>query len=220
MSIEQLCIYPILESLSTPISESDLLMIHAKTITGLDKKSWSFSRGAKTERFFLFSENKAIRTFFEYEMTPDNRSIKKITKKEIEWLNTKQVAIYKKDVTPAYNKKDLALINRQARQGRIDYLESSAETLRETAEALPEPYKSQYLLVANGIDMIFDAYSIDINEYISRGSIGFEEAVLNETNTDIISIFNIVVRPPDALYPKGLTVKQSIIHQLTGEIIE
>ncbi len=64
--------------------------------------------------------------------------------------------------------------------------------------------------------MLFAHYEVQVQHYIDRGTSEFENAVLNETDPTILSILAITAREPDTDFPNGLTVKQSIVYQLTG----
>ena len=72
-------------------------------------------------------------------------------------------------------------------------------------------------MASQSIDTILDHYEVEINHYISRGTLEFENAVRNETDPTILSVLDLVVRPPDEVFSAGLTIKQTILHQLTGE---
>ena len=127
-----------------------------------------------------------------------------------------------------------------------EQLRDGADQLEALAATVPEPAKTQYLtlagqyrFVADSIDFIFSIYDSEITHYIARGTVDFENAVKDDnlfsmTQNEILAepvedqpalqikyqikqIFGIPVRQPDTLFPFGLTVYQSIIHQLTGE---
>ena len=203
--------------LQNEYGKSELALIPIRNLD-LVKTPWNFSRGAKTYREYLDNDdNVIIRVDYNYTMSADNRSIMSYTE-VINWLDTQGTSFMSKSVTELLNIKNLKKLNRDIRQGRIDYLESGAEDLRNLANTLPEPYKAQYTQVADSIDYIFDFYEADINHYIQRGIMDFENAVNNENDPTMLSILSIPVRQPDAYFPNGLTVIESINHQLTGII--
>ncbi len=182
---------------------------------GLNQESWGFERGARTERLYKDGSNTAIRDYYTYTMTNDDRAVTGLDR-HIEFFDNSGAIIHTIDISKPQNVKSIRSLNREIRQGRLDYLESHAENLRDLAATLPEPAKSQYILVADSIDLMFAHYKVEVEEYISRGTMSFENAVNNETDATILNILAIAARAPDADFPNGLTVKQSIIYQLTG----
>lgn len=131
-------------------------------------------------------------------------------------LDVNGVKILEKDVTPELNIKNLRELNRDIRQGRVDYLIGAAEQLSSLASTVPEPYATDFIRASHSINVILSVYKQSIQDYIDTGSIGFESVIKNETNPIMLEILNLNVRPPDEVFPQGLTIKQSIIHQLTG----
>jgi len=217
--------------------ESELKTIPIKNLAvaeGLDRRPWVFTRGAKVSREYLNAEGEPeIRVVYDYEWIADedgkHRRINGYNQR-VDFLDSKGSVFQSNEVPNSLNVKNIKEINRAIRQGRMDYLESGAEQLREGAaqlKALAEntdgEAKVQYLtlagqydFIANSIDLLFNHYRTQVTDYISRGTMDFETDVNNETDAAIIQILNLPARQPDDLFPKGLTVKQSIMFQLTG----
>ena len=196
--------------------ESELKRIPVKNL-GLKRKPWTFSRGRKLSRE-IWDENddKKIEVVMDYVFSDGNRISTPISR-TINW--------YKMDGTIGctitdpleYSIKDLESIHREIRQGRIDYMTSAAKALADLSATMQEPYKTSFLQASQSVDAILDHYEVQINHYIQRNTMEFEDAVRNETDIAILDMLNLMVRPPDAEFSAGLTAKQTILHQLTGE---
>lgn len=198
-------------------SEEELLTIDIQFL-GLEQHPWDYKRGAKTDRLYYCSdENVLVKHSYSYTTTNGNRDIQDVHVK-IEWFNELGEIKLTKEYDKLLNNKRRKELNREIRQGRIDHMESEAEILREYAQTLPEPYKTQYTTVADNIDFIFETYSTQIDSYIKRGTLDFETAVLVETDSTMVAILNLEALPPETDFPNGMTVKESIIYQLTGVI--
>lgn len=198
-------------------SESELLLTDIQFL-GLNQGAWEFNRGARTTRDYTDdSDNLLVRDSFSYTLTNSDRDVATLTR-QIEWFNSSGTAEITKDTTPTISQKQLKAVNREIRQGRLDYLESAAENLRTIAETLSDPLKSQYISIADSIDALFVHYGSEVTHYIQRGTLEFENAVNGETDATILAVLALPSRPADAEFPVGLTVKQSILYQLTGVI--
>lgn len=184
-------------------------------LIGLTPSVWEFSRGARKSRSYHYNGVLAVRDNYSYNLVDEGRSVDSYTR-HIEWFNTDGTVGASKDVTPPLNKKNVKELNRALRQGRMDYLESSAEELRDVADMVPEPYKGQYNMIADSIDVLFSHYSVAVSDYISRGTSTFETLVMGETATQILQILAVPSSPPSPSFPLGLTVKTSILYQLRG----
>jgi len=183
---------------------------------GLTKKAWAFSRGARTERIYQYeNQTTAIKDSYTYTLDSNNREITAILRK-IEWFDDQGVLQLEKDISPDPNVKALKSLNREVRQGRIDYLEAAAEQLGAAAPYVPEPYATDFEEASNSIEILFKHYSTEIDNYIKRGSLEFEAAILAETNPILVKILSLESYIPDADFPTGLTIKQAIVYQLTG----
>ncbi len=196
--------------------EDELLLIPAKNL-GLKRKAWTFTRGMLLKREFL-DENDELRISAEitYTLEDGNRTAYPHSR-TLKWYRTDGTVGLEKTDYFEYSTKDLKYEKRKVRQGRIDYMEGAAEDLENLSESMPEPYKTSFLVASQSIDTILDHYEVEINHYISRGTLEFENAVRNETDPTILSVLDLVVRPPDEVFSAGLTIKQTILHQLTGE---
>lgn len=197
-----------------PIKSTDF------TLLDLLPEPWVYSRGARKVREYKGkNEEIIIRDAYEYDYIDEGRIVNGFNR-TIFWLTAEGEVGQTKDTSGIINKKRLKQLNRDLRQGRIDYLEASAEELRDVAGFVPEPYKTQYNTVADSIDLLFSHYSVQVTDYISRGTRTFETMVLNETNPQILAIHAIPTSPPSPAFPNGLTVRSSILYQIRGWIDE
>lgn len=197
-------------------TEEELRLVNVDFLE-LNKKPWEFSRGAKTQRRYEYPNGKlAVRVYYEYGNNPDSRSIGQPTR-AIEFYDSTETIRLTYDITKELNIKQLGNLNREIRQGRMDYMETAGVQLAELAPFVPEPYKTDFVEASHCVEVINKYYYTQIDSYIKHGDLSFEQAIINETNVKILQILNLGVRPPDALFPQGLTIKQTILHQLTGE---
>lgn len=220
--------------------EEDKILQMDIALVGLHVDPWNFTRGYKTTREYKIGDtNGPVACYVEYTyvFVDGERSIKDINR-YVHWLDKKgDIALTKKIHSPV-DRKTIKSINRDIRQGRLDYLEAGAELLNHEAnnyaqmviglESLENPDTAQiaylnsvisaYRDISSSIEDIFSHYDSQIAAYISRGSSDFEEAVLNETNQDILEKLQKTVRLPDELFPIGLNAGQSIIYQLNGTV--
>lgn len=198
-------------------SESELLVTDIQFL-GLKKKAWEFSRGARTFRDYLYPDDTvAVKDSYEYVMSSDNREIVQIIRR-IQWFDSEGNMKLEKDISPELNIKNLKEINREIRQGRIDYLEAAGYQLAELAPLMPEPYATSFVKASNAVPVIMKFYDKEVAEYIQSGTLNFEKLLLEESNPIIVDLLETLVRPPDALFPTGLNMKQSAIHQLKGAL--
>jgi hypothetical protein len=193
------------------------LLITDIQFLGLQQQAWEFSRGMRLYRNYLYPNTGVVgaKDSYIYTISEDLRSITQLTRK-IEWFDASGTKIIEKDVTPQLNIKNLRELNRGIRQGRVDYLIGAAEQLAVLASSLPEPFATDFVRASYSIDVIMSIYKQQIYDYVETGSIGFESVIKNEGNPIMQEILALNVRPPDAQFPQGLTIKSSIIHQLTG----
>lgn len=196
--------------------EDELLIINVKHL-GLKIRPWEFSRGRKLIRNYE-DENDELRASEEYEyLFSDEDRITTPIKKVIKWYKIDGTVGLEKEVELEYSIKDLQTIHRSIRQGRIDYMEGAGRELATLALTMPEPFATSFTEASNAVSEILYFYDNEISKYIKWGTLDFENAVRNETDETMLSYFNLVVRPPDDLFPSGLNIKQTILHQLTGE---
>lgn len=198
-------------------AEDELLVILLKTL-GLNKQPWTFTRGMKIrEEFWDDADVLRAAVDMTYEQSDGNRNA--IPKElNISWYkNDGNVGLTKK-VKLEYSQKDQNAEKRKVRQGRIDYMVTAAQDLADLATEMSEPYKTQFIQASQSIELILDHYDVEIKHYTDRvNSKKFEDAVRTESDPAILTILNLVVRPPDQEFSAGLTIKQTILHQLTGE---
>jgi len=198
-------------------SEQELLVTNVQFL-GLVQGAWDFSRGARTERLYTCPtrpEFVHVRDFYEYTMEDGGRSIASYSRK-LQWFKEDETVGLEKDITPVLNIKNKKQLNRDIRQGRIDYMVAAAEELSALAAFVPEPYATDFARATDSVDLILKQYESEIVHYIDNGTREFEDAINNESNPVLLEVLDLGVRPPDALFPSGLTMKQSILHQLTG----
>lgn len=186
---------------------------------GLNQQPWDFIRGARTDRKYLYPNGDvAVKDSFTYTFDSGNRNVTTINR-SVAWYDASGSQILTKNLPSNISDKKLKAVNREIRQGRLDYLESAGENLRDLAATVPDPYRSAYTTIADNIDALFIHYDSQVRHYIARdASMEFENAVNNETDAATLATLALASRPPDATFPNGLTVKQSILYQLTGVI--
>lgn len=197
-------------------SEDELLLIPVKNL-GLRRDPWTFSRGVRIDRKF-FDENDNLTVCIEVAYTYENNNREAYpSSRTIKWFRPDGSLGLEKTDNLVYSVKDLKHEKRKVRQGRIDYMVAAGEQLQDIADTVPEPYKTSYTQASQSVDAILTHYETEINHYISKGDMEFEDAVRNETDPTILAMLDLGVRPPDAQFSHGLTIKQTILHQLTGE---
>lgn len=207
-----------MNDLLSEFSPQELMTVNIQFL-GLKQQAWEFSRGARLYRNYCYADDSiAVKDSYTYSMINGDRDIDSYTR-TLEWFNPDGSLIKNKDITPVLNIKNKKFLNREIRQGRIDYLVAAAEQLAPLAAFVPEPYATDFLKATDSINLILDQYEKEIVHYVDNNSREFEEIVLAESNPILVDILGLNVRPPDALFPSGLTIKQSIIHQLTGVVI-
>ena len=205
-------------------SEDELLKTNTNFITlggvRLNKKDWIKDRGFRTKQPYLYKPTgeEKIREVYQYVFKNEKREIDTYTRK-LYWSDN-GVDILEWDTTPDLTQLHIAEINKSARIAQVDYLEISANNLRTTAETLPEPFKSQYIQVAQSLDFLLTHYESVTRKYKERNlhTLDFENAVIFESDPQILAIHQIPVRQPDAYFPNGLNVKQAIMYQIKGLI--
>lgn len=198
-------------------SKSELLITDIQFLD-LKKQAWEFSRGARTQRIYLYDNDAvAVKDYYTYTYDANNRSVTGL-QRHIEWYDGSQVLKVQKTINQEINTKDLNALNREIRQGRIDYLEAAASSLAQYADLVPEPYKTDFKEAGDSVDILFSYYSQEIDQYIKRNSTVFEDKVQTETNPIIVKILSLNSYIPDQTFPNGLTIKQAIMYQLNGTV--
>ena len=201
-------------------SKDELLRTNIQFL-GLVQHAWEFSRGARTQRIYTCADaNNAmcVRDFYDYVMVNGDRDIESYTRK-LQWFDSNGEVQLERDITPVLNIKNKKKLNRDIRQGRLDYMIAAAEELVEAAPLVPEPYATDFAKAKYSIDLIINQYETEITHYINTGTREWEEIIKNESNPIMLEVLSLKVRIPDELFPQGLTIKQTILHQLTGEYI-
>ena len=197
-------------------SEEELLLIPVKNL-GLKRNPWSFTRGMKLRREF-FTEDNELRAAIEMEhVLSEGDRVSTPSKIKFYWYKIDGSIGLTKEVDLEYSVRDLENEHRKIRFARIDYMVGAAKELLLLSGTVEEPYKTQFIEASNSIDTILAHYEYEINSYEKKGSMDFENAVRNEADSSILSILSLIVRPPDDEFIQGLTIKQTILHQLTGE---
>ena len=205
------------ENLFDNYSIQELLIIDIQFL-GLKKKAWEFSRGARTMRTYLYDDDTVgITDSYDYIMSEDNREILEVIR-VVRWFDSEGNEKLSKDISPEYNIKGLQSLNREIRQGRIDYLESAGVQLSELAPFVPSPYAESFVKASNAVPVITKYYQNEIDKYVAHGTLDFERLLLEESNPIIVDLLATLVRPPDEVFPSGLDMKQSITHQLKGSL--
>lgn len=200
------------------ISELKARVIKTFVAEGVTREPWGFKRGAKTERLYKSDGQNIIRVFYTSLYSNGYRDVASLNE-FIEYFDSEGNIFLTIPLNKQYSIKGLAAINREIRQGRVDYLTEAGKQLSYLAPLMPEPWKTQFPLAAAAVPAIMLKYHDEIQDYISvPGSMSFENAVNNETDETTLTEFTYLTRPPDAEFPTGLNVKQSILHQLTGEV--
>ena len=183
---------------------------------GLKPQVWGFSRGSKTIRDYLYeNDNIAGKIRYDYTYKDGLREIATV-KRHIDLYDSEGNIFFTQDITKPMNITQLKRLNYEIREGRMNYLREAAKDLPQFSPFVPEPYKTDFLKGPDAVEMLSNYYRAEMDEYEKSGSKDFENKVLNESNEFMLNVLNLNVRPPDNLFPTGLTIKQSILHQLTG----
>lgn len=138
------------------------------------------------------------------------------------------------------NTKNIKEVNRAIRFGRIDYMNAAGEQLAAHGNTLPSPVDQvtvDYLISVGAIhpsyntptlyethrqnliglesdmDAIFEYYSQQIYDYKDRGTEDFYNAVINESDQNIIDILQKDM-PPDSVFTNGFKIIDAIKYQL------
>lgn len=184
----------------------------------LERQKWNFSRGAKTTREYLCENgSKAIEISYAYTYSNDLRDIESVTR-HIEMFDSSGNMFFDRDITKPLNVTQIGDLNEEIRRGRVHYLREAAKDLPSFSPFVPEPYKTDFLRGPSAVELLNRYYRDEMSSYMDSNTLDFENAILSESNTLMLEALNLNVRPPDVLFPTGLTIKQSIIHQLTGVV--
>lgn len=176
----------------------DELLITNITFLGFNQKAWGYSRGARTERRYECTEpphDLKIRDYYDYTYDEGNRSITAV-QRHIAWYNLTGGVELTKEITKEFTVKGLAELNQEIRNGRILDLFSNAAALP-GGQAI--------------VDALYLWYEHEILEYVDRGTIAFETALIDETDSAKTAVLNTAI--PEF---QGATVEQLLAFQLVG----
>jgi len=183
----------------------------------LNRQIFNFSRGAKTTRDYLYSNDSlAIQIRYDYTYKNSGRDIASVLR-HVDFYDNEGNIFLTKDITKPMNITQLGDLNGDVRKGRIHYMKETAKGLPSFSPHVPEPWKSDFLKAPDAMEVLTNYYRYEIKDYIEDNSQAFEERIMSETNSFMLGVLNLNVRPPDGLFQNGLTIKQTICHQLTGE---
>ena len=186
-------------------------------LLGLTSTPFNFSRGAKTTRDYNYPNGEVgARVTYSYTYVDEGRSISQ-PERMLEYFNANGEVMLTLNITKELNPKQLRSLNREIRQGRWDYLDDAAEKLEGLAPFVPEPYSTDFVRTTHAIPILHKYYEREINEYLKDGTQEFEDKIRNETNAIMLEFLALNVRPPDVDFVSGLTILQTLLHQLTGE---
>jgi len=205
-------------------SEDELLKLNANFITlegvKLKKKAWLKDRGLRIRQDYVIHDTgeTKVSEVYTYQYKNEGREVSSYERKMV-WLDG-GLPFMEVITTPDLTIDHLSDVNKAARNAQVEYLELSADNLRNLADTLPEPYRSQYIQVANSIDLLLNHYETVTRKYRERKlhTLDFEHSVMFESNPQILAIHQIPVRKPDDIFKNGLNVKQAIMYQLKGLI--
>ena len=113
-----------------------------KLLTGIVPELWIFERGAKNFRDYKLDGDLAVKVVWDYTLKNGNRDIDSYVRK-LQWFSEDGNIAIEKTLPSNETAKKMKEINRAIRQARIDFLEAAAEELRDLADTVPEPYKTQ-----------------------------------------------------------------------------
>jgi len=125
----------------------------------LTRYPWEPKRGAKDFRLYKKGEQVVAKVYYEYTYSADKREITDYTE-HIEIYGASGEIVLEKVLDREVTPKKLKKINRDVRQGRIDYLESFAEN---------EPTLAPY------VGLLLKWYQDEIDDYVQHAGLRFEK---------------------------------------------
>lgn len=204
-NVEDLVLWNILIHNSSPINLNDVSNLDV-TLLGLTQKAWVLNKGKRDYRDYLLDGVLSVK--FRYDYIFDNNKITDFDIYIDYYKNDGTVGISKK-LEKELSKKYLVEFNRVIRQNQIDYLMGAGDDLRNDAELLPEPQKSELIAFADLIDSLWLRYETEILEYINTGNDVLLNRINNESDEPYLTGINTI--DPEI----GFTMKQIMINQIT-----
>ena len=180
---------------------TEITSIAVEVLNGISKKEPEYSKGRKLRTDFVITGTEDVCISQIYEDRFDENGDLVGTNMRIEWYDDRgNPALFKNVYTPlSIQEASETITSRRKRQ--INYLQEAGKRMG----------------VKQYIDMLFGYYSAQvisgktvnlINSYIENGNKDFQNALNNETNTQILQILG-------AKLPDNKTVKESILYQIT-----
>lgn len=181
---------------------SEILSTPVEVLNGLVKEDPIFVKGVKTKvDYTIVGDSKNVAISQSYSDVVDDKGFLIGVDMKIEWFDENGNPSLQKIVRQSLPISEASETIRSRRKRQINYLQEAGVRLG----------------VKDYIDKLFNFYStilIDgktinlLNNYIENGSKNFENAINSETDKGILQILK-------AKLPDGLTVKQSILNQIT-----
>jgi len=181
--------YNILENFS--LEELDKIPLKNLPLTRL---AWETSRGAKDYRLYKKDDQVVAKVYYTYVYSEDNKKVLDFSQ-HIEIYDESGEILLHKELDRQATPKKLKAVNRDIRQGRIDYAEALAEI-----NPLVSPY----------VNILLKWYDIEIEAYIKHDTDDLENSITSETNP---VIYGILESPIDE---HGYSVRSFLMHQLLG----
>lgn len=203
--IEDLRIWEYLENSSMGYSLEDVAQTDV-TLIGMTQTPWTIEKGMRTQREYLNDLSEVVVRFtYTYDLDSNLQIVS--VNRSIQYMDLLGEIGVEKDILKDLSDTQIISLNREVRQNQIDDLRGRGGALRATAVGLPEPAKSQYIHVADSVDLLWEHYNTD--EYVKTGGTSFKDAVENETDPTILAILAIVVTA------EGTTVDESILFEIS-----
>lgn len=179
----------------------EIMATPIEVLNGITKGDPEFVKGVKIKTEFYSNEKDNVVVKQSYTDVLDENGFLVGINMKIEWLDEMDNPALFKTVTNSLPISSASEEIRNRRKRQINYLQEAGTRLG----------------VKQYIDMLFGFYSTIVvggktlnflNSYIENGSKEFENAIIAETNEQILAILN-------AKLPNGKTVKESILNQIT-----
>lgn len=163
-------------------------------LLGMTQEAWDYSRGARTTRDYKNGADLVVQHVYTYTMTNGNRDVATITH-TFNWYQEDGNIGLSKVTNKTMTAKALGELNREVRIGRM-------MDLRENAKLIGRQ---------DITDNLYSWYEVEIEHYEHLGTLEFEDAIKNETDTARRAVL-------DESIPAfgNLTVEQLLIWQFIG----